>query len=126
MIADYDQGGLKMVDVPLFAKSLKSTWIKKYLDQNNRGKWKVFLAANLRDLGATIIFKGNLNKKDLSVTGIKDTFLHELLQIWSEITFEDTMVSTAQLRSQLTHLVKVLYELKINQYISSCGLPMES
>ena len=38
MIADYDQGGLKMVDVPLFAKSLKSTWIKKYLDQNNRGK----------------------------------------------------------------------------------------
>ena len=38
MIADYDQGGLKMVDVPLFAKSLKSTWIKKYLDQSNRGK----------------------------------------------------------------------------------------
>ena len=38
MIADYDQGGLKMVDVPLFAKSLKSTWIKKYSDQNNRGK----------------------------------------------------------------------------------------
>ena len=37
MIADYDQGGLKMVDVPLFAKSLKSIWIKKYLDQNNRG-----------------------------------------------------------------------------------------
>ena len=31
MIADYDQGGLKMVDVPLFAKSLKSAWIKKIL-----------------------------------------------------------------------------------------------
>ena len=31
-----------MVDVPLFAKSLKSTWIKKYLDQNNRGKFKLF------------------------------------------------------------------------------------
>ena len=45
MIADYDQGGLKKVDVPLFAKSLKSTWIKKYLDQSNRGKWKLFFAA---------------------------------------------------------------------------------
>ena len=29
-----------------------------------------------------------------------DAFLQELLQIWSEITFEDTMVSTAQLQSQ--------------------------
>ena len=50
MIADYDQGRLKMVDVPLFAKSLKSTWIKKDLDQSNRGKWKLFFAANLREL----------------------------------------------------------------------------
>ena len=29
-----------------------------------------------------------------------DAFLQELLQIWSEISFEDMMVSTAQLRSQ--------------------------
>ena len=50
MIADYDQGGLKMVDVPLFAKSLKSAWIKKYLDQSNREKWKLVFAANLREL----------------------------------------------------------------------------
>ena len=34
MIAEYDQGGLKLV---VFAKSLKSTWIKKYLDESNRG-----------------------------------------------------------------------------------------
>ena len=31
MIVDYDQGGLKLVDVSLFAQSLKSTWIKKYI-----------------------------------------------------------------------------------------------
>ena len=39
-----------MVDVPLFAKCLKSTWTKKYLDQSNSGKWKLFFAANLREL----------------------------------------------------------------------------
>ena len=113
-----------MVVVPVFAKSFKSTWIKKYLDQNNRGKWKLFFAANLRDLGATIIFKGNLIKKDSSMTGKTDTFLQELLQIWSEITFEDMMVSTTQLRSQPIWLTP-LYVLKMNQYILSCGLPME-
>ena len=31
MIVDYDQEGLKLVDVSLFAQSLKSTWIKKYI-----------------------------------------------------------------------------------------------
>ena len=59
------------------------------------------------------------------MTGKTDTFLQELLQIWPEITFEETMVSTTQLRSQLIWLT-LLYVLKMNQYILSRGLPMES
>ena len=39
MINDYPDGGLKMIDIQSFNKSLKTTWIKKYLDPNNRGKW---------------------------------------------------------------------------------------
>ena len=42
MISDYEQGELKMVDVKIFSKALKATWIKKYLDQNNHAKWKLF------------------------------------------------------------------------------------
>ena len=38
LINDYDKGGLRMIDLSLFNKSLKSTWIKKYLDASNRGK----------------------------------------------------------------------------------------
>ena len=38
MISDYEQGRLKMVDVKIFSKALKATWIKKYLDQNNHAK----------------------------------------------------------------------------------------
>ena len=29
-------------DLSLFNKSMKSTWIQKYLDTSNRGKWKEF------------------------------------------------------------------------------------
>ena len=47
MINDYDKGGLKMVDITLFNKSLKTNWIKKYLDCN-RGKWKEFFELELR------------------------------------------------------------------------------
>ena len=31
-----------MVDITLFNKSLKTSWIKKYLDDFNHGKWKEF------------------------------------------------------------------------------------
>ena len=42
MINNYESGGLKMIDISSFNKSLKTTWIKKYLDKSNRGKWKDF------------------------------------------------------------------------------------
>ena len=90
----------KKVDDPLFAKSLKSTWIKKYLDQNNHGKFKLCFNPHLRDFIAIIYFTRNLYEKEFSMTAITDTFQQELLHIWSEITFEDTMVSIAYLRSQ--------------------------
>ena len=65
MISDYEQGGLKMVDVKIFSKALKATWIKKYLDQNNQAKWKLFFDLQLQDLGGATFFRGNLNQKDL-------------------------------------------------------------
>ena len=40
MINDYPEGGLKMIDIASFNKSLKATRIKKYLYSENRGKWK--------------------------------------------------------------------------------------
>ena len=30
-----------------FSKSLKATWIKKYLDEENKGKWKIFFDLEL-------------------------------------------------------------------------------
>ena len=43
MINDFGAGGLKMIDISSFNKSLKITWIKEYLDNNNKGKWNVDL-----------------------------------------------------------------------------------
>ena len=43
MINDYSEGGLKMIDIAFFNKSLQATWIKKYVDSGNRGKWKTSL-----------------------------------------------------------------------------------
>ena len=40
MINDFSEGGLKMIDIASFNKSLKATWIQKYLNPENRSKWK--------------------------------------------------------------------------------------
>ena len=51
IINDYPNGGLKMIDIQSFSKSLKATWIKKYLDDENRGKWKYFFDVELDRFG---------------------------------------------------------------------------
>ena len=88
MINDYDKGGLKMVDITLFNKSLKTNWIKKYLDDSNHGKWKEFFGLELRKYGGKSVFIGNLNKNDTRKTiTVQDPFVQELLEIWSEVNF---------------------------------------
>ena len=39
-INEYNKGGLKMIDLQSFNASLKIKWVKGYLDDNNKGKWK--------------------------------------------------------------------------------------
>ena len=56
MINDYPEGGLKMIDIASFNKSLKATWIKKYLDSGNRGKWKNFFNLALGKYGGSLFF----------------------------------------------------------------------
>ena len=38
MINDYDKGGLKMIDIESFNKSLKLKWIQGYLNDDNHAK----------------------------------------------------------------------------------------
>ena len=110
MISDYENGGLKMIDIKSFNKALKSTWIKKYLDKDNHGKWKLYFDLELKEYRGADIFRGNLNKKDLRNYKVSDTFITEILQLWSEINFDGNINSNEQFLSiNLCHksLIKV-------------------
>ena len=43
IINDFAEGGLKMLDLQCFNRTLKAKWIQRYLDPYNRGKWKLFV-----------------------------------------------------------------------------------
>ena len=70
MINDFGVGGLKIpsiIIVPSINPS-KLNWIEKYLDNNNKGKWKIFL--NPKKYGCQNFFSHNLNVRDtLSIIG---------------------------------------------------------
>lgn len=68
---DYGNGGLRMIDIASFNKALKSVWIRKYLDESNKGKWKIFFDAELEKLGGQTVFRGNLDIKDSKKLAIK-------------------------------------------------------
>ena len=87
MINNYANGGLKMLDIKTFNRSLKSIWIKKYLD-NSDGKWKSYFDHYISKHGGKIIFFGNLNFNDIK-HNIKDEFLVEVLNIWVEINYKE-------------------------------------
>ena len=65
MISEYKNGGLRMIDIKSFNKALKSTWVKKYLENDNHGKSKLLFDSDIQDLGGDVIFKGNLSQNDL-------------------------------------------------------------
>ena len=99
MINDYSEGGLKMIDIASFNKSLKATWVQKYLDPENCSKWKRLFDSELERNGGEAILKGNLNKKDVNNLKISDPFVKEILVIWSEVFFRETIVSEEHLLS---------------------------
>ena len=64
MIADYGDGGQKMLDVMAFNKYLKIAWIVKYISDDCKSKWKVFWDFFFSKWGGKLVFLGNLEKKD--------------------------------------------------------------
>ena len=85
MINDYPEGGIKMIDIISFNKSLKAVWVKKYLDNENCGHWKLFFDAEFKKCGGKTIFRGNLKTDTSNLIRVSDPFVKELLAIWSEV-----------------------------------------
>ena len=87
IINDYLEGGIKTIDIFSFNKSLKATWIKKYLDANNKGSWKTFFDLEFHQCGGDLILYGNLHKSDILImyNYISCPFVKEILEIWSDL-----------------------------------------
>ena len=94
-----------MIDLLSFNKSLKTIWIKKYLDKTNMGKWKLFFDLDLGRYGGggggKAVFLGNLDKKyTKNHFHTSDIFVNEILLIWAEVNFNNSISFLEQYKTQ--------------------------
>ena len=93
MINDYSEGGLKMIDIASFNRSLKATWTKKYLVKENCRSWKSFFDSERDKYGGEVTLTGNLNIKDSrNIVKVSDPFFKEILEIWSEANYDENIM----------------------------------
>lgn len=103
-IKDYENGGLKMIDLESMIKSLRLAWLKRIFGEND-GAWKSYLRVSLQRYGGLFLFYCNYDIKDHH---IPSSFYSELLQWWSE--FRDGHDTKKEWR----HIVWNNKEIRIN------------
>ncbi len=83
MYCNKSEGGLKMTNVHDFADSIKIAWIKRYLDNENKGKWKVFFSKEIFKVGDVWVWLCNVYKDtDFCYDILCNAFLCDVFRAW--------------------------------------------
>ena len=75
----------RLTDIEAFLTSSKTSWVKRYLDKENKGKWKYLLDQRLTSVGQGLPFESNLDEKDVKSFLKPDTFLYAVLVSWCKL-----------------------------------------
>ena len=87
MIGNYEEGVSEMLIFQKF-KSLKTIWIRKFLDENNFRSWIAVTQEILQYLGGQKIFCTNLSMEETKKRSLQKLplFYKELIKIWQDLS----------------------------------------
>jgi hypothetical protein len=120
IIADYNEGGLKMLDIKTFIKAQKIMWVKRLYKEGD-ASWKAYPQHVLNKLIGKNSFKCNLNiNKKPNI----NEFYWSIIKDWMEIQEQDTdNMSATDIRRQCLWLninIKInKEELRWNDWIQN-------
>ena len=83
-INEYENGGLKMIDLESMIQSFRLAWIKRTFEAYD-STWKSYLRHLLNRFGGLFLFHCNYDVKDIPITS---QFYSELLKWWSDFREE--------------------------------------
>ena len=90
IMQDYKNGGLRLINVDYFIEALKAGWVRRILDEHNKGIWKEFYLEKLNAYGGKLIFESNLHVQDCSQIAKNNMFLRDILAGWCKINTSET------------------------------------
>ena len=84
---DYEEGGIKMIDIQKFINSIKCSWVKRIFELNDENPLKhiILYLKHLNKFGGKLIFECNLTEDDLKRYFNANTFLSDILIAWRKI-----------------------------------------
>ena len=82
VIAGYEEGGLKMLDVESVIQAQKVMWVKRLLANNNQGSWKFYPNLLLEKLLQKHSFHSNTNIKKIDKS--MPSFYLQLFKAWGK------------------------------------------
>ena len=111
-------GGLGVTHIPGFIRSLKCTWLKRYLD-DSEAVWKLFFDFYLQKYGKKFLFSCNFKGDDIV---IDNCFLQDVCKAWSTFSY---YVPTSNFKKQIiwnnSH-IKVNNEIIYYEFMYSKGV----
>ena len=96
-----------MLDSYKFLNSLKASWIKRLIDENNKGMWKYFYNKKLEKYGGGLIFECNITESDLKIIFPKKDFLQDVLIAWSKIKCKQIPSNKGKKLFGITRILKL-------------------
>jgi len=96
-----------MLDIQSFNNALKAKWVQRYLDPNNKGKWKLLLDFFLHNHATTALFSGNLKPEDVATLEIEDPFTNELIESWCRLKFNHNPPSLSRTSIWYNSLIRI-------------------
>ena len=85
---NFKNGGIKMIDINYFLNSIKASWIKRYINKENKGAWKFFIEQKIKQYGNEFIFECNVSKNEINTFFPQNTFMNDVCSSWFYIQSE--------------------------------------
>ena len=61
----------------------------RLLNNDNNGKWKLFLDFHLQKYRGKVVFLSNLKPQDVSQLNLRDAFLREIIEHWTSLNYRE-------------------------------------
>ena len=104
IINEIEEGGLKLTHMTSQCEAIKATWIQRLLNEENTGKWKLFMQIELDKIGGPLIWKFNFKKDEKNLlANISNPFLKDMVKSWSNLHFSNPKSYDDVLNQYLWH-----------------------